>query len=162
MFTNSKCLFWFVSKFFLDPKINSCLIPNFNGLYAWYILRAHYAPEDEEFKHDVYNHVHNPKPCPICSKVVKNMRKHNLTTHTDNSMLKVKCETCGRGFKDTPSMKSHEMSLHIKTRPFKCRYKCPNDKCDTCPNAKCDEEMKVCKECAIIGQSWLKTNSTII
>ena len=71
--------------------------------------------------------VHNPKPCPICSKVVKNMRIHNLTTHTDNSMLKVKCETCGRGFKDTPSLKSHEMSLHIKTRPFKCRYKCPND-----------------------------------
>ena len=71
--------------------------------------------------------VHNPKPCPICSKVVKNMRIHNLTTHTDNSMLKFKCETCGRGFKDTPSLKSHEMSLHIKTRPFKCRYKCPND-----------------------------------
>ena len=71
--------------------------------------------------------VHNPEPCPICSKVVKKLRGHILTSHTDNSTLKVRCENCGKGFKDNGTLKSHEMNVHIKTRPFRCRYSCQND-----------------------------------
>ena len=71
--------------------------------------------------------VHNPKPCPICYKVVKNLRCHILTNHTDDSILKLKCENCGKGFRDRAILKSHKMNVHIKTRPFRCRYSCQND-----------------------------------
>ena len=71
--------------------------------------------------------VHNPKQCPTCYKVVKNLRYHTLRNHTENSTLKRKCEHCGKGFVDKNQLKSHEMNVHIKARPFRCRYKCEND-----------------------------------
>ena len=71
--------------------------------------------------------VHNPEPCPICLKVVKNLRGHILTNHTDNSILNSKCEDCGKRFRNKAVLKSHKMNVHIKTRPFRCRYSCQND-----------------------------------
>ena len=71
--------------------------------------------------------VHNPSTCPACYKVVKNLYRHTQRNHTDNSILHAKCEHCGNGFIDRSSLRSHEMSVHIKARPFKCRYKCEND-----------------------------------
>ena len=71
--------------------------------------------------------VHNPSTCPTCYKVVKNLWRHTRLKHTDNSKLHSKCEHCGKGFTDSSAMRNHEMSVHIKARPFKCRYKCEHD-----------------------------------
>ena len=71
--------------------------------------------------------VHNPSTCPKCDKVVKSLYRHTLTKHTDNSKLHAKCEHCGKGFMDRSALRVHEMNVHIKARPFKCRYKCEND-----------------------------------
>ena len=72
--------------------------------------------------------VHNPSSCPSCGRVVKNLHRHTLLKHTDNSKLHAKCEHCGKGFTDRCHLRNHEMNVHIKARPFKCRYNyCPND-----------------------------------
>ena len=70
---------------------------------------------------------HNPKRCPTCSKLVKNLRRHTLQVHTDDSDLKHQCDSCGKGFSDKQALKIHEMNVHIKARPYKCRYDCEND-----------------------------------
>jgi len=62
--------------------------------------------------------------CPICNKEVKNMKAHVLKLHTREEDKKLQCTTCGKGFTCESSLKSHEMSVHIKARPYKCRYGC--------------------------------------
>ena len=70
---------------------------------------------------------HNPKRCPTCSKLVKNLRRHTMQVHTDDSDRKHQCDSCGKGFSDKQALKIHEMNVHIKARPYKCRYDCEND-----------------------------------
>ena len=62
--------------------------------------------------------------CSLCGVKVKNMRMHMLTVHTDNSLLKYKCEYCGKGFPEKQKMDNHMMSMHLKLKPHRCRYGC--------------------------------------
>ena len=66
--------------------------------------------------------VHNPLPCTLCGKIVKNMKFHMNNTHTDDSEKRFRCESCGKGFIDNSNLKSHMINVHIKSRPYRCRY----------------------------------------
>ena len=70
---------------------------------------------------------HNEQSCPVCFKLVKNLRTHTLDVHTEDSRLRLQCDSCGKGFHEISKLRKHEMNVHIKTRPFKCRYLCEND-----------------------------------
>ena len=66
--------------------------------------------------------VHNPSPCPHCGKVVKVMRVHINTMHKDDSEKKYKCQICAKGFPESNRVRNHMMNVHIKARPYQCRY----------------------------------------
>ena len=68
--------------------------------------------------------VHKPEVCQLCGKTVKILKRHMENIHVDDSEKKVKCEQCGKGFIDTSHLRFHQMSVHIKTRPYRCRYGC--------------------------------------
>ena len=61
------------------------------------------------------------KECQVCGKTVKDMVRH-LRDHTEDSDQKFRCDQCGKSFSDSYRLKSHMMSVHLKTRPYKCRY----------------------------------------
>ena len=72
----------------------------------------------------IYPHMlsHKPKePCTICGKVVSKMRNHMETMHQNESEMKHRCDVCGRGFSTPQKMRDHNMSVHLKLRPYKCR-----------------------------------------
>ena len=66
--------------------------------------------------------VHRPSPCQVCGKIVKNMKQHISTLHKDDSEKKFRCDSCGKGFPGNAQLQSHKMSVHIKSRPYQCRY----------------------------------------
>jgi len=71
------------------------------------------------------------KPCPHCGEMIKNMWLHLKTMHTKDSDKKYQCDLCGKGFVEMRSLEKHKMSVHIKARPYACRFGCgaaSNDK----------------------------------
>ena len=62
--------------------------------------------------------------CQICNKEVKNLKMHVFNWHTSDKDKKYKCDDCGKGFAYESTLRSHKMSVHIKSRPYKCRYGC--------------------------------------
>ena len=80
------------------------------------------------------NHLksHAPKtPCPKCGVLVKNMRLHSMTAHVPDSEKKFQCQDCDRGFVTKANLENHRMNVHLKTRPYQCRYGCSNAYNDT-------------------------------
>jgi hypothetical protein len=69
--------------------------------------------------------VHTPKtPCNICGKLVSKIKVHMDTMHVDDSDMKTRCAACGKGFSSDQKLRGHNMSVHLKLRPYKCRYGC--------------------------------------
>ena len=68
--------------------------------------------------------VHEPEICQMCGKYVKILKRHMENIHKDDSEKKVKCEQCGKGLNDQTHLRIHQMNVHLKTRPYKCRYGC--------------------------------------
>jgi len=68
--------------------------------------------------------VHRPKPCPICGTMFQNLRLHMHTVHREEKDKKYVCDICGKGFLQKDKLNGHNMSVHIKARPFNCRYGC--------------------------------------
>lgn len=64
------------------------------------------------------------KPCTVCGEMIKNMPRHMKTMHTEDRLKKHPCDECGKGFGEITALKSHQMSVHIKARPFPCRFGC--------------------------------------
>merc|ERR1712130_822066 len=68
---------------------------------------------------------HNPKtPCDIWGKLVAKMKHHMDTVHQDDSKMPDRCFECNRGFPNERKLKDHMMSVHLKLRPYVCRYGC--------------------------------------
>merc|ERR1711915_686967 len=88
------------------------------------------CPECEKiFKNDqkLMHHkrkVHMARQCPICGEMFKTLRVHLNTVHKNDSEKKYQCQDCGKGFYDRSKLESHRMSIHIKSRPHRCRYGC--------------------------------------
>ena len=62
--------------------------------------------------------------CKICNKEVKQLRHHMMTVHKSDEQKAQQCPDCGKGFIDINRLKKHQMSVHLKLRPYKCRYGC--------------------------------------
>ncbi|KAL0892811.1 hypothetical protein ABMA27_014506 [Loxostege sticticalis] len=62
------------------------------------------------------------KPCPICKKMVKDLKQHNRSIH-DTSRFRYECDSCGKGFACLSALKIHS-SVHSSARPHAC------DQCD--------------------------------
>ena len=59
--------------------------------------------------------------CNICGKLVARMKLHMETVHVDDSLMPERCELCNKGFASAQKLADHNMSVHLKLRPYKCR-----------------------------------------
>ena len=70
--------------------------------------------------------VHTRQPCPKCSVMIlkRNMNGHIRNYHNEDKDKKFYCSECNRGFMERIRFDAHNMNVHIKSRPFECRYGC--------------------------------------
>ena len=52
------------------------------------------------------------------------LKLHVKTVHGDNSKKKYKCVYCEKAFISKNMLDAHMMNIHIKTRPYSCRFGC--------------------------------------
>ena len=63
-------------------------------------------------------------PCPECNVMVKNLKLHVERIHTLDEDKRFQCQDCGKGFIRKGALEVHKMNVHLKQRPYKCRYGC--------------------------------------
>ena len=63
-------------------------------------------------------------PCPECGVLVRNIKGHIERSHTKDELKKHQCQHCEKGFISNRSLDAHIMNVHLKLRPYKCRYGC--------------------------------------
>ena len=76
------------------------------------VLKAHMETHEEK------------KPCPECGMKVRNLREHIAAVHTPDEMKKFQCQDCGKGFNSALKVEKHRMNVHLKLRPYNCRFGC--------------------------------------
>merc|ERR1712126_319616 len=64
------------------------------------------------------------KPCPKCGERVRCLQQHIESVHTPDEMKKFQCQDCGKGFISALKVEKHRMNVHLKLRPYNCRYGC--------------------------------------
>ena len=144
-----KCLDFFKSAEALDKHksihesmaCSECGVV-YNGKMALHahMMRAHDEREyvcdicSKVLKNNVYlmehkreQHTVKDQTCKICSKTVSKMREHILSKHTEDKLKPFQCEKCDKGFSGSKHLKHHQFSVHLKSRPFKCRFACGMD-----------------------------------
>ena len=62
--------------------------------------------------------------------MVRNLDYHIKVMHTDDKDKRFQCIDCGKGFIYKDSLEKHKMNVHLKLRPYICRY----DGCDVSYN----------------------------
>ena len=78
-----------------------------------------------QLKKHVENGPHTTKKtCNICGKSIAKMKIHMETSHKSDIDKRFKCDQCSKGFISKLRLDSHIMNVHLKLRPFKCRYGC--------------------------------------
>ena len=80
-----------------------------------------------ETKYDLKSHMltHEEKtPCPECGERVRHMKAHMKAVHTPDELQKYQCQDCGKGFHESRKLEIHRMNVHLKLRPYNCRYGC--------------------------------------
>ena len=100
--------------------------------YRFHIQNAHEKVTCHEcgkkVRKDVLNrHLlsHKPKEiCKLCNKEVRGLKKHIKDIHTPDRPNLFECQECGKGFYKADRLQKHQMSVHLKLRPYKCRYGC--------------------------------------
>ena len=70
--------------------------------------------------------VHNATVCNVCGKVIKNIKQHMGEMHIEQSKKKYQCNKCERGFMTKQKLEDHNMNVHIKSQPYRCRFGCEN------------------------------------
>ena len=110
-----------------------------------YHIESHHTPDkkipchfcgkkcrsESQLKQHLKIHTQVKELCTICNKRFGNLKYHNLTMHTRDEDKKYQCQDCGKGFQHELALKDHRMNVHIKSRPYECRYGCTfayNDK----------------------------------
>ena len=63
-------------------------------------------------------------PCPQCGIKVRNVDNHIKAVHTPDELKSHRCPDCGKGFIYSQILEKHRMSVHLKLRPYRCRYGC--------------------------------------
>ena len=86
--------------------------------------------------------VHNSEEeCPECGKMFRRLEIHIKTMHIPDNEKKVVCSECGKGCGNKYSLEKHMMNVHLKLRPYKCRYGCDIAYNDS-SNRNCHEKKK--------------------
>ena len=79
----------------------------------------------KSFQYTTHLKYHEEKAtCDICNKEVRNLKDHKLSMHTNDEEKPFKCSDCWKGFPSSDSLQKHKMSVHLKLRPYKCRFGC--------------------------------------
>ena len=69
--------------------------------------------------------IHTEKEaCQICGFKTHFLKRHHKTVHTKNEDKKCQCQECGKGFVNKIHLERHKISMHLKTKPYNCRYGC--------------------------------------
>ena len=75
----------------------------------------------------IHNSVHKSDTlCPDCGGNFTHLKLHIENKHKSDKEKKFGCPKCGKGLSSLISLKSHEMSVHLKLHPYQCRYGCEN------------------------------------
>ena len=62
--------------------------------------------------------------CSECGASVRKLSEHIMNHHTPEDQKKYICLDCGKGFFYQTLLDNHKMNVHLKERPFNCRYGC--------------------------------------
>ena len=81
-------------------------------------------PSKGELNKHMQSHSLVKMPCPVCGISFKNVKNHIKTVHAKDEDKKFQCQDCGKGFISRSELKSHQMNVHLKLRPYACRYGC--------------------------------------
>ena len=76
------------------------------------LLKTHLKTHEKKYK------------CQICEKEVRKLEQHIQIMHTDEKDMKIRCSTCGKGFINKMQLRRHEMNVHLKQKPYECRFGC--------------------------------------
>ena len=63
-------------------------------------------------------------PCPECGLIVRDLNYHMAHVHTPDDQKPHQCQDCGKGFLIKKRLEIHRMNMHLKLRPYNCRYGC--------------------------------------
>ena len=74
-------------------------------------------------KHHMRMH-QEKKTCPVCGKKVRMLKSHIDSVHTKDEDKKFQCQDCGKGFMLKEKLEHHRINMHLKTKPYNCRYGC--------------------------------------
>ena len=77
-----------------------------------------------KLKRHMETHFIQKTPCTICGKSFSNVERHMKTIHGKDEDKRTQCQDCGKGFQSQSHLKMHQMSVHLKLRPYSCRYGC--------------------------------------
>ena len=69
--------------------------------------------------------VHKEKSaCPHCGVMVRQLKRHIRSAHIPDAEKRHQCQDCGKGFIDKSDLRNHRMNVHLKLKPYSCRYGC--------------------------------------
>ena len=97
-------------------------------------------------RHILFSHTPDSErklKCERCGKTVKQMKKHIKLCHIPDSEKKFVCEQCGKGFQDEKNMEIHT-NIHFKLKPHFCTKGCDLGFAD--PANRRNHERRVHKE----------------
>ena len=72
-----------------------------------------------------------PRACAVCGGMFKQIKVHMQTVCAPESEKKYQCKDCDKGFRDKARLGNHIMNVHIKSKPYQCRFGCENRYNDT-------------------------------
>ena len=68
-------------------------------------------------------HLKRKWPCQFCDRVFTN--RWNMDHHAKaHSNMRYECDQCDKKFISNSALKCHMMNVHIRSRPYNCRYGC--------------------------------------
>ena len=73
--------------------------------------------------HKNRNHIEKT-PCPVCGIKVRRLQDHMDSVHRKDEDKTYQCQDCGKGFMHKPKLEKHRINVHLKTKPYPCRYGC--------------------------------------
>ena len=101
-----------------EEKIGCTLCPKY---FSKHYLKSHMTRGAHRIK----------KACSVCGKSVSKLKDHMETLHRNDSEKRFQCDQCSKGFWHTGQLRNHKMNIHLKLKPYSCRFECSqsyNDK----------------------------------
>jgi len=77
-----------------------------------------------QLKRHMLIHTQELIECTQCNTKVRNLEKHIARMHTSDENKEHQCQECGKGFITKRTLNIHQMNVHLKLRPYECRYGC--------------------------------------